>query len=628
MSDHDLLLSGSITRHEKPLLFPWNRRLRHLHGISLRNLNITAVSSRARGKTTTDDDAPYNLDTPTKRALRSEARTLTHSASFTSLASANKDRPSPLQKASTSYVQDGKTSLGRPQGRLRRRSTLHWSSATPRARQEKLQDLTGHRLLDTWFSLHIGGAHETEPVYLSEVMESCMNPSFAFFDLDTAGPLVARADECVLRLWAKTADAVEYVVLVELNVNLRSLQFIGATLDNFHHPLPENCVLLHLSDGIYTSFTDLPGSGATAIALREAKSGSVEASSSFDALMQLANLDECIQDAMKVRQRLEDEVNDLLAEQTAARDQERSLRAKRQQLASAKSAAVTVRKQNAALQRRNEELRLNLKTRQETVSSGSKPQKEAEKHNQEQRELIQSLRAARQTAEESQGQMRRIGEALQSIFPIEPIGNKPLQFTIRNVSLPNSAFDDTNRDEIAAALGFTAQLVHQLSLYLLCSLPYPLEPNASNSWIQDPVSAGLAQRRYPLYPTSVAYKFEYGVFLLNKDIEFLMNKVGLRVLDIRHTLPNLKYLLYVLTAGSGELPERKAGGIRGLLGGRMTPSASRRSSQESVKGHREILKPAQRNGHIGSREKPNDPFSSSPPMPKLAYRSSGLRDAG
>ena len=39
----------------------------------------------------------------------------------------------------------------------------------------------------------------------------------------------------------------------------------------------------------------------------------------------------------------------------------------------------------------------------------------------------------------------------------------------------------------------------------------------------------------------------------------------LRVLDIRQTLPNLKYLLYVATAGEGELPARKAGGVRGLL---------------------------------------------------------------
>ena len=36
------------------------------------------------------------------------------------------------------------------------------------------------------------------------------------------------------------------------------------------------------------------------------------------------------------------------------------------------------------------------------------------------------------------------------------------------------------------------------------------------------------------------------------------------MVDQRHTLPNLKYLLTVLTAGKGELPVRKKGGARVL----------------------------------------------------------------
>lgn len=46
-----------------------------------------------------------------------------------------------------------------------------------------------------------------------------------------------------------------------------------------------------------------------------------------------------------------------------------------------------------------------------------------------------------------------------------------------------------------------------------------------------------------------------------------MSMQGLRMVDQRHTLPNLKYLLYVLTAGKGELPVRKRGDVRGLGNG-------------------------------------------------------------
>jgi UV radiation resistance-associated gene protein len=79
----------------------------------------------------------------------------------------------------------------------------------------------------------------------------------------------------------------------------------------------------------------------------------------------------------------------------------------------------------------------------------------------------------------------------------------------------------------------------------------------------------------------VRYRFDYAVFLLNKNIERLADSQGLKVIDIRHTLPNLKYLLYVCSAGSSELPARKAGGIRGLLSGRATPLPSRRGSDSA-----------------------------------------------
>lgn len=66
-----------------------------------------------------------------------------------------------------------------------------------------------------------------------------------------------------------------------------------------------------------------------------------------------------------------------------------------------------------------------------------------------------------------------------------------------------------------------------------------------------------------------------------------MARQGLKMLDVRHTLPNLKYLLYFLTAGVKEVPGRKEGGVRGLVRGgdeNETPlSMSRSESQGSVR---------------------------------------------
>jgi len=185
------------------------------------------------------------------------------------------------------------------------------------------------------------------------------------------------------------------------------------------------------------------------------------------------------------------------------------------------------------------------------------------------------------------GQRRRVSEDLQSIFTILPLPDRSLAFTLRGLHLPDSDFHDIKAsspasDAIAAALGHVAHVVHLLSLYLNVSPPYPLTPRSSTSTVTDPISlmpssgptpSGSAppppnspDRVFPLYLRgAVLFRAEYGVFLLNKDIELLASKLGLRVLDIRQTLPNLKYVLYVASAGTGQLPARKAGGGRGLL---------------------------------------------------------------
>lgn len=623
-----------------------NRRLRHLQGISIRNLNIAPPVGRLRGRTIADDDVPYK--SPAKR-IKDEAKTLHHSRSSSDLSSPAKKPALGLTKASTNYMKDDEKAI-RPGGhRLRRRSTLHWTGASPRQRQQKLEDVAAERMADTWFSIHRQSKEKdmVEPIYVSEVMKKNMNPSFRFFDLEASGPQVTRSDELRLMIWAKSWRLDEYQLLIDLNVNLRSLQFIGRSLENFHHPLPSNCVLFHLEDGIYTSFTDMPVSKQDSSAFLTAgpkHHGETDTTSSYDALMQLANLDDCIQDAILTRQKMERSIASLLSKHQSELESTKQNIEAQESAVLADLAVVTEHKHIRQLSKRRDELRKTLRLRKEVIASSQQSRMQADNqvayHKVQSTTLLQTLQT---THDLSTGQIRRIAETLSAIFPIEPLkaSQKTLLFTIRNIPLPNSSFDDTNRDSLAAALGFTSHLVHLLSLYLSAPIPYPIEPNGSTSSIHDPISIALAQRKFPLHPVSVSYKFEYAVFLLNKDIEFLMSKAGLRMLDIRHTLPNLKYLLYVLTAGTGELPARKAGGIRGLVGGRVgslnsTPSISRRGSNESVNSESSYA--GRVNGYLavpGSKEKetrltdPDDPFVGTSPRAKtMPFRSSMLRNAG
>jgi hypothetical protein len=446
----------------------------------------------------------------------------------------------------------------------------------------KLEDITRSRMATSWFSIHCDGVDE--PVYVSEVAENAVNPNFRAFDLNPCGPLVSRKDHLTLKLWVKTAAMADYTELVELNLHLQSLQFLGASLDSFHQPLPANSILFHFPDGVYTNLTDIPPVW-TPYPTPSSKSSDPAAlpTSSYDALMRLANLDECIQDALITREKLESQINSILAKNQHAVQTASDASRAQDKLALTKSAVSAERKQLRSATKRKEELIASIKARKEAMANGTQTREKVSSHLPDARlKLGSSRKLLDQNTEEIKGQIRRISEDLNEIYPIEPIADKPLAFTIAGLALPNSKFTDIDRDAVAAALGYTAHLVYLLSFYLSIPVPYPITPYSSTSLIQDPISSSLPQRTYPLYPVNVQYRFEYGVFLLNKDIEFLLNKQGLRVLDIRHTLPNLKYLLYVLTARSSEIPARKAGGIRGLLPGRLTPSLSRRGSEDSV----------------------------------------------
>ncbi|KAL2011387.1 hypothetical protein VTN00DRAFT_4105 [Thermoascus crustaceus] len=558
------------SRRERPPLFASNRKLRHLQGVSVRNLVITPFN-RSRAKTIDDEEIPNTLQTPGKILAQSENHTVHHSRSFT-------DLKTPGDRTGTGSDNDKK----RDMQRSRRRNTLPWSVDSAAIRQNMLNDITKSRMADTWFSIHCEGIDA--PVYISEVVEKATNPSFRFFDLNTCGPLVSRSDQMTLKLWAKTETMSEYVLLVEMQLNLRSLQFVGKSLDHFHQPLPANSILFHFADGVYTSLTDIPPVQSTLSAKDlEPASPNAQPTSSYDALMRLANLDDCIQDALATRERIESQINTILEKNQDNVHTTSKASQAQDKLTFTKRAVAAEKKQLRISMKRKEDLIASIKARKEAMANGRQTQDKARSHLPDaQQKLASSADLLAKDAEEAKGQIRRICEDLLAIYPIEPIPGKPLAFTIAGLALPNSYFEDIDRESVAAALGYTAHLVYLLSFYLSVPIPYPVKPYLSNSIIQDPVSVSLPQRTFPLYPVNVQYRFEYGVFLLNKDIEFLMNRRGLRVLDIRHTLPNLKYLLYVLTAGNTELPARKAGGIRGLLAGRLSPTLSRRGSEDSV----------------------------------------------
>ena len=512
----------------RPRLLPQNRRIRHLKGIYVRNLTL----SRPRGRTI--DDGALNKTSQKLESLRVSDPHHTRASSEL--------RPPKLRRAST-----------------------NWAAASPGFRQKKLEDVIDSRMADTFFSLHVEGMEE--PIYLSEVVEKAMNPTYRFCeDIATLQPSITRMDTITVKIWVKRDD---WMPLIEEEVHLLSLQFIG-TLEN--HIFPSNCILFHLVDGIYT--IDLSSKPP------KPKDGPALPTSSYSELMKLSNLDESIQDALATREAIASQINAIIESQAVDESPQAQ-----EDLALATKYVHSERKLLKIAEHRREELKASIAARRKAIESGRKLQaKSMEDVDNAQEKLSDCRILLKQTEVNMHGQRRRICEDLLEIFPIEPT-NHPLLFTINGLQLPNSVFGDADEDTVSAALGYVAFVVGQLQYYLKVHLPYPVSPWGSRAIINDNISILQDnQRVFPLYMKgTVRFRFDYGVFLLNKNIERLAESQGLKVMDIRQTLPNLKYLLYVCSAGSSELPSRKAGGVRGLISGRGIDSSigSRRGSADS-----------------------------------------------
>ncbi|KNA04162.1 hypothetical protein SOVF_202240 [Spinacia oleracea] len=114
-----------------------------------------------------------------------------------------------------------------------------------------------------------------------------------------------------------------------------------------------------------------------------------------------------------------------------------------------------------------------------------------------------------------------------------------------------------------SALGCVAHVISLIASYLHVPLRYPLRLGGSHSYIKDCApyvdlaSAGSSSTalasankkclEFPLFLDGQdATRAAYAIFLLNKDIEQLLNYIGIKSLGPRHVLANLKELYKII----------------------------------------------------------------------------------
>nr|CAD7256219.1 unnamed protein product [Timema shepardi] len=135
---------------------------------------------------------------------------------------------------------------------------------------------------------------------------------------------------------------------------------------------------------------------------------------------------------------------------------------------------------------------------------------------------------------------------LSLIYPILQVTNS--MYTVCGVHLPNSEDFIPNEEVMTVALGFVAHLVQMVSVFLQVPLRYPIVHVGSRSKIIDHMADKIPDkdREFPLFSRGKdKLQFNYGVYLLNKNIAQLRWYCGVPTQDLRATLPNLATLLSV-----------------------------------------------------------------------------------
>jgi hypothetical protein len=100
------------------------------------------------------------------------------------------------------------------------------------------------------------------------------------------------------------------------------------------------------------------------------------------------------------------------------------------------------------------------------------------------------------------------------------------EWLVGGLYLPHSHFVGCEQDEIATALGYVCHMVCVAAVWLNVPLRYAMSAASSRSTITDLINPQTSNSpKFPLYARGVdRTRFEYAVFLLNKNIEQLVWK--------------------------------------------------------------------------------------------------------
>ncbi|KAG9471861.1 hypothetical protein GDO78_022446 [Eleutherodactylus coqui] len=401
----------------------------------------------------------------------------------------------------------------------------------------------GFRLLDTYFTLHLlDGEIIYKEFYKSEVVKDSLNPTWRSLDF---GPMPDRLDTSVscfiVRIWGGKNDA--FRLLIDWKVNLDGLKYLGPQIQARN----QNEIIFGLNDGYYgASFDSVGNTESRRNSHLQVEQNAVRNSYGVFSLLRLHRAQCAIKQTQVTVQKIGKEIEEKLRLSSSSNKLKKDsecLRLKilvlqdeleRQKKALGREVELLHKEQNALNGKRNK-----------FNSQREKLQKKSESLNELRKECTAKRESFLKTNAQLTIRCRQLLSELSYIYPIDMLELK--DYFVCGVKLPNSEdFQAKDDGSVAVALGYTAHLVSMISFFLQVPLRYPILHKGSRSAIKDNINDKLTEkeREFPLYPKGgEKLQFDYGVYLLNKNIAQLRYQHSLGTPDLRQTLPNLKTFL-------------------------------------------------------------------------------------
>ncbi|MFT7818657.1 UV radiation resistance-associated gene protein [Arapaima gigas] len=381
----------------------------------------------------------------------------------------------------------------------------------------------GSPLLDTYFTLHLCREDRiSRGFYKSEVIRDSLNPTWRSLDFGLLPDLLdTSVSSFVVRIWGGRGE--QYQLLIEWKVNLDGLRYTGQQ------------VSLYIPDHLERKKNSL----------LQVDQSSVRNSYSVFSLLRLHTAQRAIKQTQVTVQKIGKEIEERLRTTAACTERKKERECMQLRIGVLRS---ELERQKKALAREMDMLqkeKVLLQRKEEAFSSRHQGlEMEKDSLREQQKECTAKRELFLKTNAQLTFRCRQLLSELSYIYPIDM--NNQSDYIICGVKLPNSEdFQAKDDGSVAVALGYTAHLVLMISCFLQIPLRYPVIHKGSRSSIKDTITDKLTEkeREFPLYPRGERFQFEYGVYLLNKNIAQLRYQHGLSTPDLRQTLPNLKNFL-------------------------------------------------------------------------------------